>query len=113
MIDRELTAILQGWEVAVTAKTKIGSCVFMLGVLVIAGCASETAKKPESSASPKSSASSAQAPAGKSSASSSQSQSGSSLDALREGKGLASGPLKEIRFDFDSYDLTSEARAIL
>jgi len=31
----------------VTAKTKIGSCVFMLGVLVIiAGCASETAKKP-------------------------------------------------------------------
>jgi peptidoglycan-associated lipoprotein len=62
----------------------------MLGVLVMAGCAT-----------------------GKSSASSSQSQSGSSLDALREGKGLASGLLKEIRFDFDSYDLTSEARAIL
>jgi peptidoglycan-associated lipoprotein len=84
----------------------------MLGVLVMAGCASETAKKPESF-SPKSSASSAQVPTGKSSGSSSQSQSGSSLDALREGKGLASGPLKEIRFDFDSYDLTSEARAIL
>jgi peptidoglycan-associated lipoprotein len=91
---------------------KIGSCVFMLGVLVMAGCASETAKKPESSASPKSSASSAQTPTGKSSASSSQ-KSGSSLDALREGKGPPSGPLKEIRFDFDSYDLTSEARATL
>jgi peptidoglycan-associated lipoprotein len=87
----------------------------MLGVLVMAGCASETAKKPESSASPKSSTSdSAQTPTGKSSSgSSSQSQSGSSLDALREGKGLASGPLKEIRFDFDSYDLTSEARSNL
>lgn len=97
-----------------TAKTKIGSCVFMLGVLVIiAGCASETAKKPESSASPKSSTSSAQVPTGKSSGSSSQSQLGSSLDALREGKGLATGPLKEIRFEFDSYDLTSEARSIL
>jgi len=97
----------------VTAKIKIGSCVFMLGVLVIAGCAPETVKKPESSASHKSSASSAQTPAGKSSASASQSQSESSLDALREGKGPASGPLKGIRFDFDSYDLTSEARAIL
>jgi peptidoglycan-associated lipoprotein len=84
----------------------------MLGVLVMAGCASETAKKPESSASPKSSAS-VQTPMGKSPGSSSQSQTGSSLDALREGKGLASGPLKEIRFDFDSYDLTSEARATL
>jgi peptidoglycan-associated lipoprotein len=97
----------------VTAKTKIGSCVFMLGVLVIASCASETAKKPESSVTPKSPASSAQAPAGKSPGSSSQTESGSSLDALREGKGAPSGPLKEIRFDFDSYDLTSEARAIL
>src|SRR5437867_13297334 len=93
--------------------TGVLSCVFMLGVLVVAGCASETAKKPESSASPKSSASSAQTSTGKSSGSSSQSQSGSSLDALREGKGPASGPLKEIRFDFDSYDLTAEARSIL
>lgn len=96
-----------------TAKTKIGFCVLVLGVLVMAGCASETAKKPESSASPKSSTSSAQTPTGKSPGSSSQSQTGSSLDALREGKGVASGPLKEIRFDFDSYDLTSEARSIL
>jgi peptidoglycan-associated lipoprotein len=95
-----------------TAKTKIGSCVFTLGVLVMAGCASETSKKPESSVSPKSSAS-VQAPTGRSSDSSSQSQTKSSLDAHLEGKGPASGPLKEIRFDFDSYDLTSEARSIL
>jgi peptidoglycan-associated lipoprotein len=84
----------------------------VLGVLVMAGCASETAKKPESSVSPKSSAS-VQAPTGRSSGSSSQSQTGSSLDAHREGKGPTSGQLKEIRFEFDSYDLTSEARAIL
>jgi peptidoglycan-associated lipoprotein len=38
---------------------------------------------------------------------------GSSLDALREGKTAASGPLKEIYFDFDKYDLSSEARSIL
>jgi peptidoglycan-associated lipoprotein len=96
----------------VNAKTTIGSCISILAVLVMAGCASETAKKPESSAAPNSSAS-AQKPTGKSPGSSSQSQSGSSLDALREGKGPPSGPLKEIHFDFDSYDLTSEARAIL
>jgi peptidoglycan-associated lipoprotein len=35
------------------------------------------------------------------------------LDAHREGKTASSGPLKEIRFNFDSYDLTPEARTIL
>lgn len=80
---------------------------------MVAGCASETAKKPETSASSKSPGSSAQTPTGKPAGPSSQSQTGSSLDAHREGKGPASGPLKEIRFEFDSYDLTSEARSIL
>jgi peptidoglycan-associated lipoprotein len=91
-------------------KTKIRCFISILSVLALSGCASETAKKPESSASAKSSAST---PTGKSSGLSSQSQAGSSLDAHREGKGPASGPLKEIRFDFDSYDLTPEARTIL
>jgi len=95
------------------AKTKIQCVILILGVLAIAGCASETAKKPEASALSKSPSSSGQTSTGKSSGASSQSQTGSSLDAHREGKDLASGPLKEIRFEFDSYDLTSEARAIL
>jgi len=39
--------------------------------------------------------------------------SGSSLDANREGKPPAAGPLKDIYFDFDKYDLSSDARGIL
>jgi peptidoglycan-associated lipoprotein len=96
-----------------TAKMKTRSFLLILGVMVIAGCASETAKKPETSASSKSAASPGQSSTGKSPGPSSQSQTGSSLDAHGEGKPPASGPLKEIRFAFDSYDLTSEARAIL
>jgi peptidoglycan-associated lipoprotein len=83
----------------------------IVGGLVIAACASETAKKPETSGPSKAPVTSG--PGSKSAGSSSQSQTGSSLDAHREGKGHASGPLKEIRFDFDSYDLTAEARSIL
>ena len=51
----------------------------------------------------------------KSAGSSRQNQTASSLDAHRESKSPATGPLKEIRFDFDSYgyDLTTEARSIL
>src|SRR6266545_7024358 len=41
------------------------------------------------------------------------SQSGSSLDAHREGKAPASGPLKDIYFDFDQYNLRGDARATL
>jgi len=41
------------------------------------------------------------------------SQSGSSLDAHREGKVPASGPLKDIYFDFDQSDLRTDARETL
>jgi len=36
-----------------------------------------------------------------------------SLDALREGKSTATGPLKDIQFDYDRYDLRTDARDIL
>ena len=39
--------------------------------------------------------------------------SGSSLDALREGVPPASGPLKDIYFDFDQYNLSADAREVL
>jgi hypothetical protein len=39
--------------------------------------------------------------------------SGSSLDAHREGKAPAAGPLKDIYFDFDRYDLGGDARDML
>ncbi len=41
------------------------------------------------------------------------SSSGSSLEAHREGKNPASGPLKDIYFDFDRYNLSAGARDIL
>jgi peptidoglycan-associated lipoprotein len=95
----------------VTGRMRVQIFVLVFGTLFIGSCASETANKPETSS--KSLASPGQSAPGKSSGSSSQGQTGSSLDAHREGTGLASGPLKEIRFEFNSYDLTSEARSIL
>ncbi len=41
------------------------------------------------------------------------SNSGSSLEAHREGKTPASGPLKDIYFDFDQYNLSADARDML
>jgi peptidoglycan-associated lipoprotein len=41
------------------------------------------------------------------------SNSGSSLDAHREGKAPAAGPLKDIYFEFDQYNLGMDARDVL
>lgn len=41
------------------------------------------------------------------------SNSGSSLEANREGKTPAAGPLKDIYFDFDKYNLSTDARDLL
>jgi peptidoglycan-associated lipoprotein len=82
--------------------------VLVLGALLMAGCSSETAKKDDASKS-----AAVSAPSSKSGGPSGSGGTGSSLDAHREGKTPPSGPLKEIQFNFDSYDLTPEARAIL
>lgn len=92
-------------------KVDLRWLVLILTSLTLAGCSSETAEKPEASTSSKSPGSLSQSPGGKSP--SSKAPTGSSLDAHREGKAATSGPLKEIRFDFDSYDLTSAARSTL
>ena len=90
-----------------------GTKALILCVLLTAGCASETAKKPEVLSAQTSSASSGALPRAPSATNSKPAQTGSSLDALREGKPPAGGPLKEIFFDFDSYALSAEARATL
>jgi peptidoglycan-associated lipoprotein len=41
------------------------------------------------------------------------SSSGSSLEAHREGKSPVSGPLKDIYFDFDRYNLSTDSREML
>jgi len=91
-----------------------GCVVPVVSALIIGGCATEAAKQPEISARESSSAIPATPrPGASKSEVSSRAAPGSSLDALREGKTAASGPLKEIHFDFDKYDLSSEARSIL
>ena len=92
-------------------KVDLRWLVLILTSLTLAGCSSETAKKPEATASSKAPSSLSQSPGSKSP--SSKAPTGSSLDAHREGKAATSGPLKEIHFDFDSYDLTSAARSTL
>lgn len=95
-------------------KYSFGSVV--ASALIIAGCATESAKSPDlpsrqtvaATGQPASSA-----PAQKPVASSSAASSGSSLDALRQGKPTADGPLKTIHFAFDSYALTADARMVL
>ena len=92
-------------------------CVMSIfSALIIGGCATEATKKPEVATAATGSAGSAsrnKAPTGKSEVSSRQTPSGSSLDALRSGKPPAEGPLKNIFFEFDSYSLSADARAVL
>jgi len=95
--------------------SRIGLAV-AVATLSLSGCASSTTDKtgPQVSSSAASSLS-PKAPS-KSKASSSVSQgpaSGSSLDAHRQGKTPKSGPLREIFFAFDRYELSEQARAAL
>jgi len=87
--------------------------ILFLSVLVLVGCAQEAAKKPDVTTASATSTPSSKAPAAKSAELSRQTPSGSSLDALREGKAPSSGPLVEIYFDFDSYNLGADARRTL
>jgi peptidoglycan-associated lipoprotein len=86
--------------------------LFLFAALFFVGCAKETASKPADTAV-------AQNPVGAqkvlTSTPSKPAQS-SSLEAHREGtlgKGSTAGPLRDVNFDFDRYDLSPGAREIL
>jgi len=85
--------------------------------LFIGGCAAETAKKPQPAASAAATPGLAKTPnkpvPGQSDLSARDARTGSSLDALRDGKAAAEGPMKSIYFDFDSFALNADARATL
>jgi len=90
-------------------KLRAGILTLAFAGFVLAGCASTAATQPEVQPSSSLQGSPKERPVqptGKTS-------SGSSLDAHREGKTAASGPLKEIYFEFDKYDLRQDARATL
>ena len=85
--------------------------------LFIGGCATEAAKKPQGAASAVTTRVPAIPPSkgapGQSELSSRDARVGSSLDALRDGKAAGEGPMKTIHFEFDSFNLTADARATL
>jgi peptidoglycan-associated lipoprotein len=89
--------------------------VLVLSVVLFFGCSQEAAKKPDANAGVTRSVAAPPkpSPSGKSAVSSSQAPAGSSLDALRQGKRPDEGPMKNVYFEFDSYALSSDARAIL
>lgn len=96
---------------------KLTSCGLVAIILTAAGCSSSATDKPEPG--PISSVASKPAPPSpiegqRSVTSESSTQGQSSLDQLREGKTTpAPGPLKEVYFSFDRYDLEVEARETL
>jgi len=95
--------------------SRIGLAV-AVATFSLSGCASSTTDKtgPQVSSSAASSLSPKAPPKSKASSSMSQGPaSGSSLDAHRQGKAPKSGPLREIFFAFDRYELSEQARAAL
>jgi peptidoglycan-associated lipoprotein len=95
---------------------------FMLfvGLLFVAGCAPAVSPKPEATTtgpSAKTSRDDARVKSGGQSGGAKESDLGtSSIDALRGGKPAItprSSPLQDVRFDFDRYDLSAEARGTL
>jgi peptidoglycan-associated lipoprotein len=86
-----------------------GNLILAFVGLVMASC-TPTAAKPEAQPPP---ASAPAVPGKKAVQTARQTAPSSSLEAHREGKAPAAGPLKELFFDFDKYDLTAAARATL
>jgi peptidoglycan-associated lipoprotein len=85
----------------------------IIALVLAPGCATETSTQSEARTSPSKAATSGRDPSAKAGASQNTPASGSSLDAHRAGKTPTAGPLKEAFFEFDSYNLTAEARSAL
>ena len=89
-----------------------GVYLFFIALFLLVGCSQETASKPPEAAVPQKAAAAQKPPT---SAPSKPSQT-SSLEALQKGtlgKGADEGPLRDVNFDFDRYDLSTGARDIL
>jgi len=88
----------------------IGKVVFYVGLSFFMGCSQQTASKPQEATVPQKveAKQSSKAPPTKTQT--------SSLEAFQKGtlgKGTEAGPLKDVNFDFDHYDLRADAKAIL
>jgi peptidoglycan-associated lipoprotein len=103
-------------EYVMAAVNKLACCGLLTIILAAVGCSPSATDKPE----PGSASSAATQPGEKRPGEGQRSPTGesttpgqSSLDQLREGKPPTSGPLKDIHFSFDRYDLEGEARETL
>jgi peptidoglycan-associated lipoprotein len=98
------------------AMNKMVRCgVITILIFTAVGCAPSASSKPDPSVASSTPTKSEKQPGEgqRSPAKESTVQTGSSLDELREGKPSVSGPLKDIFFGFDRYDLETEARSTL
>jgi peptidoglycan-associated lipoprotein len=89
----------------------IGKVVFAVGLSFFMGCSQQTASKPQETTAPQK----VEAKQEPSKATPSKTQA-SSLEALQKGtlgKGAEEGPLRDVNFDFDRYDLRPDVREIL
>jgi peptidoglycan-associated lipoprotein len=90
----------------------IGIIIFFVGLLLFSGCSQETASKPQQTSAPQK----VEAKQGPSKATPTKPSQSSSLEAFQKGtlgKGTEVGPLRDVTFDFDRYDLRSDMREIL
>ncbi len=98
MVDRSCTALCS---------------LMVFALLMLTGCPPPSTSKPETSASSPKGAAGAQSGAQSTVTESSVSPTPSSIDRLRQGETTSSGPVKDVYFAFDSYDLRSDARETL
>ena len=85
--------------------------LMILALVSLTGCPPPATTKPETPSAPaQATSTSKEKPA---TAAAKSKAPASSLEARREGKAPAAGPLKDIYFDFDRYDLKPDARATL
>jgi peptidoglycan-associated lipoprotein len=106
---------IQKRSVTMAVVNKLVSYGFLTIILTAAGCATSESSKPEPA--PTSAQISKPAPPsrgeGQRSATGESTAGQSSLDDLQKGKPSGPGPLKDIYFSFDRYDLEGEARETL
>ena len=87
--------------------------VMSIFIFAALGCAPSATSKPDPSVASPAKPAAKSGGEGRSPTKESTAGEGSSLDQLREGKPQVSGPLKDIFFGFDRYDLEVEARSTL
>jgi peptidoglycan-associated lipoprotein len=108
-------------EVSMTIRWSVGKWGFLLLGIIALGCAPTAAPKPEPGSAGSGSASAKSSDAartgdGQRGTTKESDAASSSLKGLQEGKPPitpASSPLKDAFFDFDRYDLSVDARAVL